>query len=187
MHPLLQIYYILQCSFRWPRALRDNFYPVQPKGGWIRRLQVGCIGAGAFAAYMAVRWLQSPARYFQPDMAALSLPDASPATASPVTDSAESSHSSSLAAPVLADQLPDVSKSYVSTADFSPPEMMSTAEILRQSVSLHAKAECAPLAGIGHTTVMGAASVPRASLHCHIPSVHMVASSKGRVHLLGKD
>lgn len=130
-------------------------------------LQVGCIGAGALATYMAVRWLQSPARSAQLDLAVL------PGALSESTMSESDSHTPQephqavpLAAPVRTQHLPDVSRSYVSTADLPPPGMMSTAEILQQADSLQAKAGGAAgvhLSGMSQGSVMGAASVKERS------------------------
>ena len=120
--------------------------------------QVGCVGAGAFAAYMAVRWLQSPARSAQPDLAVL--PDALALSAADTHRSDESRHAGALHAPAVTDPLPDVSRSYVSTADLPPPQMMSTAEIL-QRTDVQARAEgvsSVHLPGIGQSSVLGAAS-----------------------------
>lgn len=128
---------------------------------------MGCIGAGALATYMAVRWLQSPARSAQLDLAVL--PGVLSESALSEFDShgpQEPRQAVSLAAPVGADPLPDVSRSYVSTADLPSPGMMSTAEILQQADSLQAKPEGAAgvlLSGISQSSVMGAASVKERS------------------------
>ena len=122
------------------------------------KTQVGCVGAGALAAYMAVRWLQSPARSAQPDLAVL--PDALALSAADAHRSDEPHHAGALHAPAVSDSLPDVSRSYVSTADLPALQMMSTAEIL-QRTDVQAKAEGVSrvhLPGIGQGSVMGAAS-----------------------------
>ncbi|BDA41829.1 hypothetical protein COCOBI_02-6230 [Coccomyxa sp. Obi] len=145
------------------RAARDTLQRRLLHGA----LAVGCIGAGAFATYMAVRWLQSPARSAQFDLAML--PDALPESALSESDShrpQEPHQAVPLAAPVRATPLPDVSRNYVSTADLPSPGMMSTAEILQHADSLQAKPEDAAgihLSGMTQGSVMGAASIKERS------------------------
>ncbi len=116
---------------------------------------------------MVVRWLQSPARSAQQDLAGL--PDALSKAALPGPEahrSDESYHAGALSAPAVTDPLPDVSRSYVSTADLPPPQMMSTAEIL-QRTDAHARAEGlsgTQLPGMGQSSVMGASSPLERSL-----------------------
>ncbi|CAL8460859.1 g390 [Coccomyxa elongata] len=155
-------------------------------------LAVGCIGAGALATYMAVRWLQSPARSAQLDLAVL--PRVLSESALSEIDShgpQEPRQAVPLAAPVGAHPLPDVSRSYVSTADVPSPGMMSTAEILQQADSLQAKPEGAAgahLSGMSQSSVMGAASVKEHSFGlCSLAASFSALSLKQIVPLLMAD
>jgi hypothetical protein len=86
--------------------------------------QVGCIAAGAFAAYLTVRWFQSSAYSRPSDMSTQS----EPATVSMVDDTAAES--------MLADALPHLVNGQIPDRSVAVGELISTADVLRQT-ALH--------------------------------------------------